>query len=162
MQHAPEDERPRRKRSALGEDLATRTAHALKQARHQKELDLIKMKELAAKAWELAKVQVQQAADDKETEFTWTFKYAYEFKELRPDVVTMRNALPDELTEFHYDPSQGNCINIGHDKIACEFNIRLYWSPRTHEILRYWDDQNAMSATSLQKAAEEAGRLDQF
>jgi hypothetical protein len=162
MQHSPVDERPRRKRSALGEDLAKRTAHAFKQARHQTELDLIKMKELAAKVWELAKVQVQQAADDQKTEFTWTFKYANEFKELRPDIVTMRSALPDELTEFHHDLRQGNCINIGHDKIACEFNIRLYWSPRAHEILQHWDKQNAMSAASLQKAGEEAARLGQF
>jgi hypothetical protein len=166
MEHAPEDGRPRQKRSKLGEDLATRTARAIRNARHQKSLDLSRMKQLVAEAWKLAQVQAQQAADHKETEFVWTFNYGGKFVVLKPDLGDMRNSLPDELTEFHNDPYQQNCINIGHDKVACEFNIRLYWSPRAHEIVRYWDYQEAMSAASLEKAAEEAaeeaGRLGQF
>lgn len=142
-----------RKRSSLGEDLALRTARAFKKARHQKDLDFIRLKELVAKAWDMAKVQVQQEADNKETEFTFTFGYHGEFTELKPDVNVMRSAFPAELTDFHHDPWQGNCINIGHDRVAGEFNIRLYWSPRAYEILREWDNEEDAAA---QAAANEA------
>ena len=153
MSESPAKVERSRKRSSLGEDLALRTARALKNARHQKALDLIRMKELVAKAWDMAKVQVQQEADNKATEFTFTFNYHGLFTELKPDVNIMRDALPDELTRFHFDVWQGNCINVGHDKVAGEFNIRLYWSPRAHEILREWDNEEDAAA---QTAANEA------
>jgi len=147
-----------RKRSALGEDYALRAATAIKKRRAQKELDRIHMKELVAKEWAVAKVQGQAEADAAETEFRWTFNYAGRFQELKPELDDMRNALPDELKEMHHDPWQQNCVNIGHDTVLCEFNVRVYYAYRTHQILRAWDHEEHMATTGFGKA--EAGGDD--
>lgn len=135
-----------RKRSSLGEDLATRSAHALKKARVQEELDLVLMKDLVAQEWLLVLPQVQAGADNKETEFVWSFNYDGLFRELKPEACHMREALPDDLVGFHCDAQLQNFINIGHDKIKRRFNVCLYWAPRAHEILKELDRREAASS----------------
>ncbi len=140
-----------RKRNPLGEDFATRAAHAIKKRRAQKELDRIHMKELVAKAWAAAKVHGQAEADAAQTDFRWTFNYVGKFKELKPEESDMRESLPDELKEMHHDPWQENCVSIGHDTVLCEFNVRVYYAFRTHQILRQWDHEEHMAATGFGK-----------
>lgn len=146
-----------RKRSALGEDYALRAAKAIKKRRAQKELDRIHMKELVAKEWAVAKVQGQVEADSAQTDFLWTFNYAGKFKELKPEESDMRESLPDELKEMHHDPWQQNCINIGHDIVLCEFNVRVYYAYRTHQILRRWDDMERAEAAAREVLGEAGG-----